>query len=274
MQDLFHVIEQVGLDQLGGRDVDGDEDRFGGAIGALPDAKLAAGLIQHGAADVTDHAGLLGKPDETLGRQQAEVRMAPAHQRLEAREMHVGKAGDGLVVNFDLVALDGAAQFLLEDDQLGAVILHRRIEQLDRARAVALGFVECDGRVLHDLLGGHGGIAQVRKTNRGGEEIFLVVERDRAGYRFQKRFGEVPGIPRLNIFMEQNGELVAGQPGNRIGVAGFGLQPAANHGKQRIARIMAHRVIDHLEAVEVDQQHEQIWQGFRSRPPGRASAGR
>ena len=61
-------------------------------------------------ADVLDHAGLLGKPDEAFGREQAQRRMAPAHQRLEAGEVHVGEPRDRLVVDLDLVALDGAAE--------------------------------------------------------------------------------------------------------------------------------------------------------------------
>jgi hypothetical protein len=49
---------------------DGDEGRFRRAVGALPDAELAARLVQHDMPDVTDHPGFLGKGDEAFGRQQ------------------------------------------------------------------------------------------------------------------------------------------------------------------------------------------------------------
>ena len=37
--------------------------------------------------------------------------MTPAHERLEACEIHVGEPGNRLIEDLDLVALEGTAQF-------------------------------------------------------------------------------------------------------------------------------------------------------------------
>ena len=65
--------------------------------------------------------------------------MTPADQGLETSEAHVAQTGDRLVDDFDLVALDGAAQVLLEGQELGAVVAHvgrkNSVESLPRRLA-------------------------------------------------------------------------------------------------------------------------------------------
>ena len=50
-------------------------------------------------------------------------------------------------------------------------------------------------------------------------------------------------------------ELVAAHPGDRVQLADLGAQAPAERDQQRIADRMAERVVDHLEAVEVEEQH-------------------
>ena len=255
---LLHVIEKVWLDQLRRGNIHGDENRFGRAVGALPDTQLTASLVQHGAADVADHAGLFGKADETLGRQQAERGVAPAHQGLETGEMQIGQPGDRLIMNFDLVSLDGAAQFLFQNHQLGALVQHRRIIQFDGARTAAFGFIKSYGRILHHLLSRHGRIAHMGEAHRGGQKKLLTIERDGPGYGLEQARGKLAGIAGAILLAEEDGEFVAGKPGNRIGRFDPGFQAAADHGQQRIAGIVAHGVVHHLETVKIDDQHEEM----------------
>ena len=105
------------------------------------------------AADVVDHAGFLGKADEAFGREQAHRRMAPAHQRLEAGEVHVGEPRDRLVVDLDLVALDGAAELRSSTTSSARSSHHRGVEELDAAVPLRLRLVERDGGILQQLLG-------------------------------------------------------------------------------------------------------------------------
>ena len=68
------------------REIDGDLERL------RPRRRLAAGLAQDPFADRDDEAALLGERNEVAGRDQAALRMLPAHQRLEADDLAVDLA--------------------------------------------------------------------------------------------------------------------------------------------------------------------------------------
>ena len=96
--------------------------------------------------------------------------MAPAHQRFETGELHVGEARDRLVDDLDLVALDGAAQILLESKQLRTVVAHAGAEKFDRVLAPALCLVESDLGVLDEFLAARTIIEETRNAKACGEE--------------------------------------------------------------------------------------------------------
>ena len=55
------IVDQVLPQQLPRRHVDADEDRIALAHGALPDAELARGALEHEHAEIDDQADLLGR---------------------------------------------------------------------------------------------------------------------------------------------------------------------------------------------------------------------
>ena len=67
--------------------------------------------------------------------------------------------------------------------------------------------------------------------------------------------GEGHDVARALGFGEEDGELVARQPGDAVQRARLREQPAADHGQQSVAGLVAQRIVDDLEAVDVDQQH-------------------
>ena len=60
--------------------------------------------------DLVDEAALLGEGDERVGPEQATLGVLPAHQRLDARTIVRAEVDDRLVVQAQLAALAGAAQ--------------------------------------------------------------------------------------------------------------------------------------------------------------------
>ena len=84
-EDLRHVRDQVRVPDLTHRHVDAHEQRRLVRVVQLPAARLAAGRDQDPAAELHDRAVLLGQSDEPIRRQHAELRVVPAHQRLDAR---------------------------------------------------------------------------------------------------------------------------------------------------------------------------------------------
>ena len=268
VQYRLDILDEVGIDQLQRGNVDGGENGIGRPEGALPDAELASRLAQHNAADVADHAGLFGEADETFGKQESENRMAPAGERLEARQIHVGEPGDRLIMNFDFVALDGTSQFLLECQQFAASVAHRDGEDFDSAGAAPLGFIEGDRRILQHLRGRIVRLARGGDADAGGQEDFPVGQRDRPSHGFTQAFGKSLGIARRLGRRQKKRELAAGQAGHRIGGSGGGNQPAADDRQQAVAHLMAETVIDGLEAVDVDKQHVgSRGLRFRQHPP-------
>ena len=53
---------------------------------------------------------------------------------------------------------------------------------------------------------------------------------------------------------QQHGELVAAEPGERVAAAQRAAQPGGDLAQQPVAVVVAERVVDLLEPVEVDQQ--------------------
>ena len=96
-----------------------------------PDRELAAGLVEHPGADLGDHPGLLGGGDERQRRHGAPRRVVPADERLEALDASAGQLDDGLVVEVELVALDGVAQLALEEQALAGAVAHGVVEHGD-----------------------------------------------------------------------------------------------------------------------------------------------
>ncbi len=78
--------------------------------GDVPIRRLEAGLLEHPAAERNDETGLLGQRDEAVRADQAQSRVLPAHERLEALERTVGQAQLRLVLEEEL----GAVQRTLE----------------------------------------------------------------------------------------------------------------------------------------------------------------
>ena len=100
---------QLGVEQAAGRDVHRDAQvaaRSARQRAALPERRRAAPSAVSG----VDQAGLLGERDEAVRRDQAELRMLPAHERLDAVRRAPRASGDlGLVLEDQLAALDRRA---------------------------------------------------------------------------------------------------------------------------------------------------------------------
>ena len=81
-------------------------------------------------------------------------------------------------------------------------------------------------------------------------------ERERAPQRVLQPRGDVDRRrPRSGAPATQHGELVAAEPGEGVAAPQRGPQPLGDLDQQRVAVVVAERVVDLLEAVEVDQQH-------------------
>ncbi len=191
--------------------------------------------------------------------------MVPARQRLEAGDRAVFEPHDRLVQQADLLALDGAAQFGLQREAVGFPGAHRRLVDVDAVAADALGVIHRKLGVLDDLLGQLGLRIGQRQADRGGEEDLAVVEGDRRADGLADGLGEGGDAGGVLFRQQDQPELVAGEPRQRVLRLQDAGQAACQRQQDGIADRDADGIVDLLEAVEVD--HHQ------GRPQGRHGLG-
>ena len=88
-----------------------------------------------------DGTGLRGQLDEVAGAEQTATWVPPARQRLDTLEGTAVQVDDGLVVEDDLVAIEGLFEIALEFQAIAGLPLQRLAEEFDSALAPRLGSV-------------------------------------------------------------------------------------------------------------------------------------
>ena len=103
-----------------------------------------------------------------------------------------------------------------------------------------------------------------RDADRGRHDQLAAVEVERVLQRLLDALGDHGRLARVADVVEQDRELVAAEPGDGVAGPQGRLQPARDGDQQPVADVVAERVVDELEAVEVQEQHR--------RAGGRAAA--
>ena len=109
--------------------------------------------------------------------------MVPARQRFEAGDGAIVEPHDRLIKDGDLVALERAAQIGFDRQPVGLARAHGGLEHVDAIAAGALGVIHRKLGVLEHFLGALRLAVAERQPDRGGEEYFAILERDRRAQR-------------------------------------------------------------------------------------------
>ena len=78
---------------------------------------------------------------------------------------------------------------------------------------------------------------------------------DRLGERRDDPLGDGHGLVRAADVLAEDHELVAADAGGGVAAAQDPGQPARDRDQQQVADVVAERVVDGLEAVEVQHEH-------------------
>ena len=132
-----------------------------------PLGELRADCAQHPAPDRDDQPGLLGDRDELIGRHQSALGVSPAQQRLEPDHALVAQLDQWLVVQLELVALDGVAQVALDRHPLDQAAAQSDVERLEAPTAELLGAVHRSVRVAQQLIGSFAAVLADSHANAG-----------------------------------------------------------------------------------------------------------
>ena len=146
-------------------------------------------------------------------------------------------------------------KFGFHGQPVGLARAHGRLEDFDAVAADALGVIHRQLGVFEHLLGAVRLLLGERQADRGGEEDFAVVEGDRRAQRAPQRLGEGDDARRLLLRQQDQRELVAAEPRQRVLRLEQAGEPARDGEQHGIADRDADRIVDLLEAVEIDHQH-------------------
>ena len=219
------LVQLASAEQAAG-DVHCDEAER--AAFGVPVHHLATGLLQHPGVDGADHAVVLGNRDKFAWRNQPALRVLPAYQCLHAYLATVTQVMQRLVVNAQLVIVQGMAQAAGQFHALTGVVgqlLH--IEGIAFA-AAALGLEQRRIGIAQDLLDAIPIVGEQADADAGADVEFMTVEekgRVQAMQQTLRQFGSLGGFRA--VFAEQ-AEFVTAQPGQGAACRQIVLQALAN----------------------------------------------
>jgi hypothetical protein len=239
-QRLAHDACEAGLGQLLGRHVHAQLECAAGLRRQGRD-RFAA-FAQHPGAKRHDRAGLLGQRDELAGRDLAELRMAPAQQRLHAQQLAPHDLEQRLEHEAHLAARRRAADLGDQGHPPAGARVRSVAKEAHAVAARALG-------VVHRAVGLADGLARIGRTlaadqrdaDAGGHRH--VLERVRDGVKQAAAdLGRLLGVAHAT---RQNDELVAAEAPNYVVLPHRGGQARA-HGADQLVRAVVTEVVVQL----------------------------
>ena len=225
----------------------------GKRIPRRPPGHLRARLLQRDGVESADQPSLLGDTQELSRSQQAPGRVRPADQGLEAGRGVGGAVDDRLEVHRDLFSIDRLAQLALERHLFDQELAHALVEDLDTISAAFLGPVHRGVGVAQQLIGCH--LPRITHRNADAERRMdgCPVVDVGSGKRRSNAFGNRHGLRHAGEVVAQHDELIATKPGNGVVDPDCGFHPFANVFDEPVSDVVAERVVDHLEPVDIDE---------------------
>ena len=213
-------------------------------------------LLEHPRVDLDDEAGLLGDVDE-VGRQHQPVAVLDARQRLGDRTCPVARSMIGW--NTGTSRLSASARRSSRSGGHPAVGPRAQlvVEQRVLVAAGVLGPVEREVRLAVEVAGAAGRVVGDRDAQAHRRHQRLGGRTEVVGPAQRLQQPGRHGVHRLGRRqpLDQDDELVAAEPRHRRVRAAHGLDPVRDLHEQRVADLVAERVVDRLEPVDVEQQH-------------------
>jgi hypothetical protein len=173
-------------------------------------------------------------------------------------------------VKLKFLVVEGAAQFRFQLQAGHGALAHGTIEQLVAGLALGLGAVHGRIGIAEQVLGPVVTDGPQGDADAGAGEDLVAADQERLRQFAFDALGHGDGVIGFLDVFEQNGELVAAEPGDGgvAGVPGDGIpgaqtafQPMGDGDQQLIAGGVAETVVDHLETIEIQEED-----GDASRP--------
>jgi hypothetical protein len=220
-----------------------------------PERAFADRRRDHLQGDRNDQAGLLGERDEDVGRDVLLGRVAPTQERLGADDDAGAQVDLRLEVGDELAVLERAAQVGGEREAGEArVVLLRGVAH--DADGAFLRLVHRDVGALHERLDVVAVVGMERDADAAAELEADALGDERLGEGAADRVGDLHALGGRRGGAHQDAELVAAEAGDGVARVEQLGEPAGHLAQDLIAVVVAERVVDVLEAVEVDEHHD------------------
>ena len=219
-----------------------------------PPGRLLAGRAHDPLADRDDQPNLLGEVDEFKGRHGSPFRVPPPDQRLTADQSPAAQVELGLVDEFELSQGKRLAQVELKQPPRLHSNAHFWLEKPEHVASVELGAIEREIRVFQQRRGvvpigwRHG------DADAGSNIDQVAIHHVGSPHEVHQAGGEHLRVGWIGHAALQDRKFVATKTGNAVGRPDGCLQPVRDLAEKRVADRVAQRVIDVLEAVEIDRQ--------------------
>ena len=179
--------------------------------------------------------------------------MLPTHERLVGDHGASLELDDWLIVDRELAVPDGHSQLGLDRQLVERRLPEVGSERLDPRAPELLGRVHCRIRVSDEGLRRHVSVGD-READADRRDDLVARERDGAlhGARDRPSDGQRGG-PGRDV-LEDHHEFVPAKPRDGVSRANGALHPLADDGEERVPRLMAKRVVDKVEVVDVEEQ--------------------
>ena len=132
---------------------------------------------------------------------------------------------------------------------------HRLVEHLAPVAAAGLGPVHGGVGVLDQRLGPDPAARGQGDADAHGDEHLGVAEGERRGGHLGDPLGDGQGVGLVGDALAEDGELVAAEAGHGVAGPDDLLEALAQGDQQPVAGVVAERVVDELEPVQVQEEH-------------------
>jgi hypothetical protein len=224
----------------------------------LPGGCLTAGLLQDPAPDRHDQPGFLRDRDEAVRHDQAALRVLEPEQRFDADDPAVVHRHLRLVVQLEPALGQAPAKIVLDPLAGPEGLVHALLVEPADAAPLALGPIERHVGLDQQALG----IVAVGPTERHAEadigEHLVAFGVEGLDDGRQQALREALGIDWLDDADLDDRELVAAEAGDGIAAADLVLQPLRELAQKSIAGDMAERIVDVLEARDVEAEDRDL----------------
>ena len=158
----------------------------------------------------------------------------------------------------ELAVLERAPQVGLGGQAAAHALGHLRAEELVVGAAGLLRVVHRGVRIAHQRLGGVA-VARIDRDADAAVGVQLMLgDLERLRELGQDAAGHARGFAGVGDVREADDELVAAQPRGGVLLAQAVGEALRDGGQQQVADRVAERVVDVLEAVEIEEQHGEL----------------